>query len=423
MKYLNWVFIFICSIFFLQGCTEKPSKKKTVWAIPVYGQSLALGEQAIRITDFDSFVEKCHHLVVTENLDEDFGYLSDTEFKQRMKKLFHDRHRAFELSIYGMSEAVTSYLNKKGYGDSVILCTFPGGRGATSIVDMSKGSSAYNKFLDEIAEAYNNAQSKGWDFIVPAFCWMQGEDDIVWRKSKNYKKDLKKFQTNLNTDIKAITKQTRDVVCICYQTNCVSLSKGFNQNQFDCKETYVPQGQLELIRDDSLFMASGPTYPYSFVEEKVHIDGLSQKRLGYLEGLSAIRLFESKPSKGLIPKNFNIVGDTVMVEFNVPTPPLALDTLAVLKAANYGFSVIDSQNVNILQHVILANNKIKLCCIKSPSGSKVRYAVNGKKNKSGFKYGPRGNLRDSQGETEKATILNEVYPLYNWCYQFDELVK
>ena len=423
MKYFNLVFIFISSIFFLQGCTEKPSKKKTVWAIPVYGQSLALGEQAIRITNFDSLVEKCNHLVVTENLDEDFGYFSDTEFRQRMKKLFHDRHRAFELSIYGMSEAVTSYLTKKGYGDSVILCTFPGGRGATSIVDMSKGSPAYNKFLDEIAEAYKNAQSKGWDFVIPAFCWMQGEDDIMWEKSKDYKKDLKKFLSDLNTDVKAITKQARDMVCICYQTNCLSLPKEFNENQFDFKETYVPQGQLELIRDDSLFMASGPTYPYSFVGERVHIDGISQKRIGYLEGLSAIRLFEAKPSKGLIPTNFKIIGDTVVVGFNVPTPPLVLDTLAVLKAGNYGFSVIDSQNVNILQQVILANNTVKLCCIKSPVGSKVRYAVNGQKNKSGFKYGPRGNLRDSQGETEKATILNEVYPLHNWCYQFDELIK
>ena len=423
MKYFNWVFIFISSIFFLQGCTEKPSKKKTVWAIPVYGQSLALGEQAIRITNFDTLVEKCNHLVVTENLDEDFGYFSDTEFRQRMKKLFHDRHRAFELSIYGMSEAITSYLTQKGYGDSVILCTCPGGRGATSIVDMSKGSPAYNKFLDEIAEAYKNAQSKGWDFVIPAFCWMQGEDDIMWEKSKDYKKDLKKFLSDLNTDVKAITKQVRDMVCICYQTNCLSLSREFNENQFDFKETYVPQGQLELIRDDSLFMASGPTYPYSFVGERVHIDGLSQKRIGYLEGLSAIRLFESKPSKGLIPTNFKIIGDTVVVGFNVPTPPLVLDTVAVLKAGNYGFSVIDSQNVNILQQVILANNMVKLCCIKSPIGSKVRYAVNGKKNKSGFKYGPRGNLRDSQGEKEKATILNEVYPLHNWCYQFDELVK
>lgn len=422
MKYHNRL-LFLLIILSVVSCTKKTTEKRTVFAIPVYGQSLALGEQAIRITDFDSLTQKCHHLVVTQDLDEGFGYLSDSPFKQWLKKLTHNRRRAFELSIYGMSEVVTSYFEQKGYSDSVMLCTFPGGRGATSIVDMSRGSEPYKKFLDEIRNAYKKAQSKGWNLVVPAFCWMQGEDDITWKKSTNYKKDLKTFQMDLNRDVKAITKQTRDVACICYQTNCLTLSKEFNANNFNSKETQVPQGQLELIQNDSLFMASGPTYPYSFVEERVHIDGVSQKRLGYLAGLSVIRLLESQPSKGLIPTKFSISGDTVIVKFNVPRPPLVLDTIAVVKPANYGFSIIDSGNTNILQRVILQNNLVKLCCKKSPAGCKVRYAVNGLREKSGFKYGPRGNLRDSQGEKLTATILKQVYPLNNWCYQFDVLVK
>ena len=39
--------------------------------------------------------------------------------------------------------------------------------------------------------------------------------------------------------------------------------------------------------------------------------------------------------------------------------------------------------------------------------------------KSGRLYGPRGNLRDSQGDSIKITIQNETYPIHNWCYQFD----
>lgn len=422
MKYQVWIYFLAISI--LLGCTGNTGKKRTVLAIPVYGQSLALGEEAFRITDFDSLSRQCNHLVVTENLDEEFGYFSDTDFRQWMKRILHDRRRAFELSVYGMSEAVSGHFAKMGYGDSLMICTFPGGRGATSIVDMSKGSEAYKRFLNEIDHAHRKAKSKGWDFVVPAFCWMQGEDDIVWKKSKNYKKDLKQFQIDLNKDVKAITKQTRDVVCICYQTNCLTLSKEFDASHFNGKETSVPQGQMELIRDDSLFMASGPTYPYSFAgNERVHIDGLSQKRLGYLAGLSVIRILESKSSKGLIPMNFHVSGDTVIIKFNIPSPPLVLDTIAVVKAANYGFSVIDSGNTDILQQVILQNNLIKLSCKKSPAGSKVKYAVNGLKEKSGYRFGPRGNLRDSQGQQLTATILKKVYPLHNWCYQFDTFVQ
>lgn len=415
-------FVFILAVFVFISCNKR-QEKKTVLAIPVYGQSLALGEEAIRITDFDSLSKQTHHRVLTENLDEEFGYLSNTHFKQWTKKILNDRRRAFELSIYGMAETVTDYLKKKGKGDSVLICTFPGGQGNTSIVDLGKGSPAYIKFLEEIEGACKEAKSNGWDFVVPAFCWMQGEDDIVWKTSDNYKKDLKQFQVDLNKDVKAITKQTQDLVCIAYQTNCLTLAKEFNETAFSSKETSVPQGQMELIRDDSLFMASGPTYPYSFVDDRVHIDGISQKRLGYLAGLSVVRLLEKKPSKGLIPEKFSVSGDTVVIRFNSLNYPLVFDTVAVSKAKNYGFSVISPGNVNLLKKVILVNNVVKLCCEKSPVGSRIRYAINGTKGKSGHKIGPRGNLRDSQGVEFTSNILKQVYPLHNWCYQFDELMK
>lgn len=416
-------FLLLLAVLAFTGCQTKTSEKKTVLAIPVYGQSLALGEEAIRITDFDTLATATNHMVLTENLDEKFGYLSETPFKQWVKKVVNDRHRAFELSVYGMAEVVSAHLKEKGYGDSLLISTFPGGQGASGIGEIGKGTKAYKKFLDEIEGAYQKAQDNGWNFIVPAFCWMQGEDDIVWVKSKNYKKDLKQFQLDFNRDVKAITKQRQDVVCISYQTNCLTLSKDFNENHFNSREMGIPQGQLDLIREDSLFMGSGPTYPYSFVDDRVHIDGLSQKRLGYLTGLSVIRLLESKPSTGLLPTDFKVSGDTVLVKFNVPAPPLVLDTNAVKYAANYGFSVINSKNENILQKVILKNNVLKLYCKQSPSGAKVRYAVNGMKDKSGFKQGPRGNLRDSQGAALSATIRKNSYPLHNWAYQFDQLVK
>jgi len=170
-------------------------------------------------------------------------------------------------------------------------------------------------------------------------------------------------------------------------------------------------------------MASGPTYPYNFVRERVHIDGQSQKRLGYLAGLSVIRLLESKPSKGLVPMKFSVNKNKIFIKFNIVHPPLVIDTLAVRKASNFGFSVIDSSNTNILEAVTLKNNVIELKCRTSPIGSKIRYAVNGVKGKSGNQNGPRGNLRDSQGIIYNANINGQVYALHNWCYQFDVLVN
>ena len=39
--------------------------------------------------------------------------------------------------------------------------------------------------------------------------------------------------------------------------------------------------------------------------------------------------------------------------------------------------------------------------------------------KSGRIHGPRGNLRDSQGDSLSITIQGKDYPIHNWCYQFD----
>lgn len=411
--------ILICLYSTLSNSCTRSVEKKTVYAIPVYGQSLALGEEAIRVTDFDSLSITYNYRIVTQNLDDKFGYFSDSRFKQWIKSIINDRHRAFELSIYGMSETIIKKWDTKATNDHFVICTFPGGRGATGIMELGKGSKPYDKFLKEIKNAYQEAQKRGWDFYIPAICWMQGENDIVWQEVDNYKKRLKKIQTDLNADIKNITKQNLNVKFICYQTNCLTASKHFDPKALRCDELNIPQAQMELIRDDSLFAASGPTYPYSFVDERVHIDGVSQKRLGYLAGLSFLRLLDSKQSKGLIPIHSEIQKNTVILSFNVPYPPLVIDTILVTKAKNYGFNVIDTTQTDILEYAVLVHDKVILHCNTSPTGCIVRYAVNGINGKSGNKSGPRGNLRDSQGMIETAIIQGNKYPLHNWCFQFE----
>ena len=71
MKNLHTLTLIIL-ITLVTACSRKSKEVKKVLVIPVYGQSLALGEEAIRITDFDSLVLRTNHRVLTENLDEKF---------------------------------------------------------------------------------------------------------------------------------------------------------------------------------------------------------------------------------------------------------------------------------------------------------------------------------------------------------------
>ena len=77
---------------------------KTVVCIPVYGQSLALGEEATRITDFDSLSNYADGRIVTENMNHNFGYFDNDDMKQFAKKMIRYQKRSFELTIYSMAD-------------------------------------------------------------------------------------------------------------------------------------------------------------------------------------------------------------------------------------------------------------------------------------------------------------------------------
>lgn len=273
----------------ITSCTESPHEGKAmrVICVPVFGQSLALGEEAPRITDFDTLATKYNHRILTERMDEEFGFFSDTKIKQTVKRLIHYDKRDMELSVYGMAE---QFLDSVA-NDSIIICVFPGGQGATSITGMMPGSRPYRKFIDEIKEAHKRATDKGWTFELPAYCWMQGENDIAWQTSKDYYKDMMTWHRHFCDDIYDITGQHKPPVCISYQATCLSRSeRQFTDSTYDRPETYVPNAQYRLIKERDDFMASGPTYPYDAVGERIHINAIGQKRIGHLAGLTLRRI-------------------------------------------------------------------------------------------------------------------------------------
>lgn len=397
MKQLSAIILLIASVLFT-AC-QKDYDHKTVLCIPVYGQSLALGEEAERMTDFDSLAAYADGRIVTEELDHSFGYFENDNFKHWIKKTAGYQKRAYELSVYKMAQVLADQ-----FGEDTLICIFPGGQGATAIANLSKGTLPYQRFIENIHSAYETAQERGWDFIVPAICWMQGESDIVDYPSTIYHDMLTQIWKDMNDDILQITQQKDTIPFICYQANALTRAEQFKANSYVCRETEVPQTFVNLLRDNNHFWASGPTYPYTCVNEKIHIDAQGQQAVGELAARSVIGILRgAERFRGLIPIQTETDKDTVIIHFNTSSI-LALDTIQVRKAEHYGFSVINKENKNIIQEVVLDGSSIKLTCSDSPIDCRIRYAVNGDYMKSGNQHGPRGNLRDTEG---------------NWCYQFD----
>ena len=377
---------------------------KVVVCIPVYGQSYALGEEAKRITDFDSLRIKYNGRIVTEKLDYTFGYYDhSSQFKQWVKRILHYDKKAFEISVYSMAEVLAQEL-----GEDSVICIFPGGLGMRTIQELMKNTKPYKKFIKEITCAYKKSQERGWDFFVPAVCWMQGESDIVEYPDYNYKDYFHQMYNDLNNDIKNITHQEENIRIICYQSSTITKGLRYKPNNYDATEPRTPTAQMELIRDDTLIWVSGPTYPYDFVNESLHIDAAGQQSIGFLAAKSALGILrKDKRNIGLIPLLYEIDGNDIRIHFNVPEPPLCLDTINVRKVENYGFNVIRKDNTDIISSVCIDGNIIVLKCKESPENCKIRYGINGEYLKGGRNRGPRGNLRDSQRQYS------------NWCFLFE----
>jgi len=400
MKKKNKLLLLLTAVILCAACSQQPEGHRTVLCIPVYGQSLALGEEAERKTNFDSLAAYADGRIVTENLDHRFGYFENNGLKKLVKKLADYQKRAYELSVYRMAERLADQT-----GPDTLICIFPGGQGATAIANLSKGTPPYAAFMDDIRTACDEAASRGWTFLVPAVCWMQGESDIADYPTTDYRQLLAQIRQDMDADIRAITRQQDSVRFVCYQANALTRAEHFRADSFECRETAVPMAFVELLHKDSLFWASGPTYPYACVGEKIHIDANGQQAIGLLAARSVLGIVRGQQRfRGLVPLTATVDGKDVVVSLSIPTPPLTLDTIQVSKADNYGFSVVTPRSRNIATAVTLSDSTVRIHCSEPLQGCKVRYAVNGDYMKSGNQHGPRGNLRDAAG---------------NWCYQFD----
>lgn len=386
----------------LTACTTELHQQRTVLCIPVYGQSLALGEEAERLTDFDALRRQGCGRIVTQRLDHDYGYFDPDPTKEALKRLSRYDRRSFELSAYAMATELTRLL-----GSDTLIAIFPGGQGATPFTGISRGTAPYERLLADIRQACDESRRRGWHFVVPALCWMHGETDMERRTATDYKEALRQFATDINSDVKAITGQWQPVGIVCYQTCQLTMARRFSPDSWDCPETSVPQAQMELVRDDTLFWASMPVYPLTFAHEGIHLTAEGQQQVGRkaAEAVAAI-VGHGQRQRGLVPLSVHAADSMVVVRMHVPSPPLRWDTVSVAKAAGFGFSVIDRQGRNIARSVTISGDSIIIGCANRAAECRVRYAVGGEPDTTGPERGPRGNLCDSA-----------VLP--NWCYLFD----
>jgi hypothetical protein len=278
-------------------------------------------------------------------------------------------------------------------------------------------TTSYTELIAQVTAARNLAAAEGWGYELLAIPWTHGEsDDWGSRTSPFYYDQLLDHWRNINTDVKAITGQARDVIFIMSQTSAWHRS-GFPVTPYTAIEIY------KLFKDfPDRFVLAGAKYwlPYSDAIAHLTTDGYNQ-----LNGLYAQALVETcligKPFKPVYPTKIVRVGTELQVTFNVPVKPLVIDTSEVSVVTNYGFEYVNTGGTA----VTISNVRVKpdgvtvLMDLATATAGKLRYAYTGTSGAApGASTGVRGNIRDSANYANAYNLT-----IRNWCVHFEESVS
>jgi len=299
------------------------------------------------------------------------------------------------------------------------------GASGYSYAQLMQGTAQYAVGLSQVKAAHAIAQADGFSHVVSALFVVHGEQDASLG-TLGYESDLEAWQADYQSDIQAITGQTAPIPMFVSQ-----LSGNWDAVGLGGNAALIPQAQLQASFDEpTKIYLVGPKYMLTF-SNGPHLTNTSYRQMGeYFAKAYRSVVIEGKPWIPLRPQPSSITCTTnsVDVAFDVPVPPLVLDTTLVTAAESDGFSVVNGSGKLVpISAVTLSGPStvhIALGATISGSNNRLQYAYGSDGHPScpasaltcnGSQTGPRGNLRDS--DSTPSLYGNN---LYNWAVQFEE---
>ena len=423
--------------------------------IIVYGQSLSTGSDATAIT-----LKQNYSALKMLN-----GYTPASLGSLAFVPMAAANTTTSEMPAYGLGEMFVEAIQKEN-GISVFanewerhyIVLASCGAGQTNITQLKDGT-FYNNIETAITNTKNLCDEFGFTMDVPAWVWMQGEQDMKAQPNNGvaaistpdeYKTALLALHEKICASITTITGSTKRPKCAIYQpaSQCLyTQTYNFANSYLAFNNAYV-----DLLKDNDEFLAVAPVYIFDGSDPDhvpsggnkyggfIHLDARSYKTLGAYAGYSIKKaLIDGVKVKGVIPIDITVDGTTISIKYNVPCPPLKFDTEWVKEPPltngvhNYGFNVVKSDDTELITNVSVFDDTVTIECSESPIGAKLRYGLNGDRihmqnseywGIDGRIHGGRGNLRDSQGDYVQKEIreLGQTMRLDNWAYCFEELL-
>jgi hypothetical protein len=321
-----------------------------------------------------------------------------------------------ETGAYGTAEMIAQLLLAEDGIDITatgqqFLFSAPG-EGSQPISALQSGGTYWPRVQADVTNGQARSSALVVPYLVHGLTWRQGErDTALGTAPAAYKATLKdQVLGALRTYAASVTGVDQPIPCVVYQ---MASHRRYNADPF------IAMALVELAESEDNFALSAPLYfmPHS---DTAHLTPASYRRLGAYEGIAWKRwLFDGVKPRWLRPLAPTWLNGAVIVPFDVPEGPLVFDTTSVMDPGNYGFSLVDNTGaaVAITSVTLVGTDRvlIKHSGGVLPSGAELRYAWGtGLGDVAGPTNGPRGNLRDSQGNsiTFKGLRMDNWSPIF-----------
>jgi hypothetical protein len=332
--------------------------------------------------------------------------------------------------------AMTNRMSKFAKDNGILLKPLWGsvtGEGGTRLDQLAKvgGDGTYtNQLMREVnaVKTYADANNKSYAYLYTAMT--HGESDsLVGTLEAAYKSRLVQLDADIAADTMAVTGQSWRPISIWSQCSTllryparagVAVPLGQLRASQENEHIYLACPNYILERSGDSTVPGAPSDPDDFV----HFSAEGSRKLGHYFGIVAwYIIYLGIDWKPLHIESAEFFPNRTEVTMHIPYgDTLTFDTTQVLAVANYGFGVVDASG-NV-QNVINGTPTISGRVITIPQSSPV--PIGGKitlghghgltGNKDGPKFGPRTNIRDTQGDVYNYINANaQVERLDNWA--------
>jgi hypothetical protein len=272
---------------------------------------------------------------------------------------------------------------------------------------------SYEAALIETRAITRLAKAAGKTYGIGAIIVTHGECDAG---NANYENDLHQLWSDYNTDLPAITGQTRKILMIVSQQNSCN----------DRSASTLAQWKAGVDHPADI-VCSGPKYQYPSAEG-VHLTANGYRQLGEKYGqIYYERVILGKDWQPLQPGSVERNGAVITVHCHVPVPPMAWETnfesphqsIAEWKDGK-GFEVSASDGAKVaIVSVAISGDAVVITCASDPGpGARVGYAMIGEKARMNAPFPGTfrwGLLRDS--DPFKGVVTGQAQPNYGVAFE------